>query len=508
MAELIESANESELRNNSDSYQTQLVNVRPEEALERGRHDLNFFAGLLIPQVMISEFPDFYVGLFKILTTRDAKSLGKILRFALGLPRAHAKTTFIKVIICWLIVYDKISFAIILCANQDLADELLGDVHDMLCTENARLIYGDWEEQLTTDAKQLKKCFYHGRSVILAAKGADTAIRGINIKHRRPDLIFCDDAQTKENDDSPTDRLKFRKRLIATFKIISPIGDRLIVYVGNMYSEECILFQLKNNASWISLITGAIREDGSVLWPALHSMESLMESYYHDEALGEADVWFAEIMNDPISRSSSLLQGILPEFQGDEENMIPDGVFMTIDPAGFRSTSDDNVIFVHYVHDGKGHLVDMDAGIRDPEQLIMQALRMAIEHGASLIGVEETGYQQTLLFWLTKYVKEWGLQGIHIVPLKPAGRSKESRIRLFVAELYASNYYLFSAVRPRYVWQAMKYKIGKKDNRDDILDCGAYGLDVRNEYWHLVRNLKSSGQYEMPALVETNNTPF
>ena len=506
MAEL--STAEIEVEGEAAAFSTDLYNVKPEEAYERGKHDLNFFACLLIPEVMISLFPAFYIGLFKILTARSPEQMGKILRFALGLPRAHAKTTFIKVIICWLIVYDKISFAIILCANQDLADELLSDVNDMLCTENARLIYGDWEGQLTTDAKQLKKCFYHKRSVILAAKGADTAIRGINIKHRRPDLIFCDDAQTKENDDSPTDRLKFRKRLVATMKIISPMGSRLIVYVGNMYSEDCILFQLKNNPTWISLITGAIKEDGNPLWPELHSLETLMESYYHDEAMGEADVWFAEIMNDPISKSSSLLHAPIPDFPYEEAEIVPDGVFMTIDPAGFRKHSDDNVIAVHYVHDGKGAVAETDAGIKDPEQLIIRALQMALMHGVSLIGVEETGYQQTLLFWFTKYIKEWGLEGIHVVPLKPAGRSKEARIRLFVAELYATNYYLFSTVRATYTWQAMKYKIGKKDNKDDILDAIAYGLDVRNDYWHLVTNLKTLGINHQSASVQRHNTPF
>jgi hypothetical protein len=291
-------------------------------------------------------------------------------------------------------------------------------------------------------------------------------------------------------------------------KIIARMGDRLIVYVGNMYSEDCILFQLKNNASWISLITGAIKEDGQPLWPELHSLETLMESYYHDEALGEADVWFAEIMNDPISKSSSLLHAPLPEYPGDEATVIADGIFITIDPAGFRDNSDDNVIAVHQVHDGKGAVIKLDAGIKDPEQLIQRALQLALENGASLIGVEETGYQQTLLYWFNKYVTDWGITGIHIVPLKPAGRSKESRIRLFVAELYASNYYLFSSVRATYTWQAMKYKIGKKDNKDDILDCVAYGLDVRNQYWHLVSNLRASGKFEVKATVQINNTPF
>lgn len=487
-------------------YEISNVNIDPHEAYERGKVDINFFGSIMMPTVMVSLFPDFYVGLFNILITRDIASLEKILRFALGLPRGHAKTTFIKLIIAWLIVYDKINFGVVICANQDLANELLSDVSDMLGSANAELIYGSWNEQLSTDSKELKKAVYHGRNVILAAKGAGTAIRGINVKHQRPDLIFCDDAQTKENDDSPTDSLKFRKWLVATFKIIAPRGARLIIYVGNMYSENCILYQLKNNPSWLSLVTGAIKEDGTPLWAELHSLEELMESYFHDEALGEAEVWFAEVMNDPVNKATSLITGQIEDFSG--EDIVPDGVFLTVDPAGFRDGADDNVIAVHYVHDGKGMIAGIDAGIKDPEQLIIQTLKLALHHGASLIGVEDAAYQQTLLFWMNKYIQEWGLEGIVVVPLKSRGRSKEQRIKLFVAELLAGNYKLFAAIRAPFVWQAMKYKLGKRNNKDDIIDCCAYGLDIRTEYWQYVTNLRNTGKWASSAKVITGNTPF
>ena len=483
------------------------INADATEAFERGKTDINFFASLLLPAVMVSKLPDFYLAVFQILVTRSDKDFGKILRFALGLPRGHAKTTFIKIIICWLIVYDKISFAVIVCANDDLAEALVADISEALGSENCEAVYGHWERQLTTDSKQEKKAYYHGRSVILKAKGAGSALRGINIKHKRPDLIFFDDAQTKECDESLAERTKFKRWLVATFKIIAPRGDRLIIYVGNMYSEECVLFQLKNTPSWVSLVTGAILENGEPLWPELHSLESLMESYLHDEALGEADVWFAEVMNDPVNRATSLLHDLLPNsdmLPGE----LPDGVFITVDPAGFKEVSDDNVIVVHYVHDGRGHVAAIDAGIKDPEQLIIRTLQLAMEHGASLIGVEDVAYQQTLLFWFNKYLHEYKVQGIEIVPLKPAGRSKEARIRLFIAELYARNYSLFDTVKALFVWQAMAYKIGKKGNKDDILDACAYGLDVRNDYWHLVKNMKSQGQWLISAAVVANNTPF
>lgn len=492
----------------SASQELEVLNVDPAQVYERAKVDFNFFARLAIPQVVESDFPSFYVAIFSMLINRHEIDMGRILRFALGLPRGHAKTTFVKILIAWLIVYDRISFAIIVCANEPLAESLLADVNDILCSENMEAIYGKWEQGLVTDNSGLKKCNYHGRAVILAAKGAGSSLRGLNIKHKRPDFILCDDAQTKENDDSEAERLKFRKWLTGTlFKVIAPKGNRYIVYIGNMYSDHCILYQLAQNQSWISLITGAILEDGTPLWPELHSLDELMESFFHDEELGEADQWFAEVMNDPISSALSLITGEIPNV-GDREKMHPDGVFITVDPAGFREASDDNVIAVHHVTEGAGIVAEIDAGIKDPEQIIIRTLQLALAHGASLIGVESVAYQQTLLFWMNKYMKEWGITGIEVVELRPKNRTKESRIRLFVAELYARNYFVGSQVRAAFIWQAMKYKLGVKKNKDDLLDACAYGLDVRTDYWHLITNRRELMEQHSFIRLPMHNTPF
>lgn len=504
MAELLENA----ALTSGPAEELALINADPASLYERGKVDINFFGSMMLPDVVVEAFPDFYVAIFHMLLHRKPGDLGKILRFALGLPRGHAKTTFIKILIAWMIVYDKISFAIIVCANESLAENLMADVSSMLSTDNAEKVYGQWQSNLLVDNKELKQANYHLRPMILVAKGAGSSLRGINIAHRRPDLIFCDDAQTRENDESEVERLKFRKWLTATlFKIIAPRGDRLIVYVGNMYSDQCLLYQLKENSKWISFVTGAILENGEPLWPALHSLESLMESYFHDLELGEEETWFAEVMNDPVSRATSLLDGELPRDPLTDYPM-PEGVFITIDPAGFRTASDDNVICVHYVIDGKPRVVDHSAGVKDPEQLIKDALTKALIHGATLIGVEDTAYQQTLLFWFKKYLEKHPLPGIHIVPLKPKNRTKEERIRLFLREVYSGNYFVAGNVLAPFIWLAMKYKIGHKKNKDDLLDCCSYGLDVRNEYWYLVSNNRIKKLENEEVHVVVNNTPF
>lgn len=498
-------------KNSEDSTEAvQDVNVSVTEAYERGYVDINFFAALCIPSVCVFPLPAFYISIWQLLTTRDEESLNRLLRFALGLPRGHAKTTFIKILISWMIVYDKVSFPLILCSNAELADSLLADIHDILSSDNLTAIYGDWNAGMVIDSADTKKTLYHGRPVVLVARGWTAGIRGLNLKHLRPDLIFCDDVQTRKNDESPAERDTLLKELVGTiFKALAPRGNRLIIYVGNMYSEECILNKFKNNRSWISMVTGAILSTGLPLWPELFSLEELMESYEHDEQLGLAHIWFAEVMNDPQSVAVSLLPHPLPEcpIQSIEE---PDGVFITIDPAGFRSNSDDNVIAVHYKHDNIGYVAETNMEEKMPDKIITTALSLALRHGASLIGIEDTGYQQTLAFWISFFMKERGITGIYVVPLKPHGRSKESRIRNFIQELYARNYFIMDAhTRRAYTWQASIYKIGKKENRDDLLDCIAYGQDVRNEYWHLLTNLrKIKGSIEGEATVVGNNTPF
>jgi len=467
------------------------LNVSLSDAYERGKVDINFFAALCMPSIFLYPLPLFYIAAWQLISSDDEDRIDSLFRFALGLPRGHAKTTFVKILIAWMICYDKASFILVVCSNSSLAENLLADIDDILASDNITSIYGQWNSgNKATDSKDTKKAAYHGRSVTLVARGWSAGIRGINLKNHRPDFIFCDDVQTKDNDLSPTEREKLLNELAGTiFKAVSHRGRRTIVYVGNLYSDECILQQFRKNPHWTSLVTGAILEDGSPLWPELVSLEELKESYEHDEALGLSHIWFAEVMNDPQSVLHSLLPKPLPDSPV-AEIIVDDGAFITIDPAGFRSTSDDNVIAVGKKYEDRCFGVAMDRGIKDPSELIQKAIAMALEHGVSLIGIEAVAYQQTLCFWMTFFLRKLNINHITVVELHPHGRSKESRIRQYVAELYKGSQVLHDpACRREFTWQGSMYKLGKKENRDDVLDTFAYFQDIRNEFWERIQPL-------------------
>lgn len=476
------------------SKEIAVVNVALADAYERGKTDINFFAALCMPSIFIYPLPLFYIAAWQLICDESEDRLNSLFRFALGLPRGHAKTTFVKIVIAWMICYDKASFILIVCANSGLAENLLADIDDILSSDNIVAIYGQWNSDTKAiDSKDTKKAAYHSRSVTLVARGWSAGIRGINLKNQRPDFIFCDDAQTKDNDQSPTERQKLLEELTGTiFKAVAHRGRRTIVYVGNLYSSECILEQFRKNKHWTSLVTGAILEDGQPLWPELVSLKELKESYEHDEALGLSHIWFAEVMNDPQSVLHSLLPLPIP-VSDVEEILVDDGAYITIDPAGFRKESDENVICGFKKYNDKGYAVAMNKDLSAPDEIVKEAIRMSLELGATLIGVESVGYQQTLGFWINFFLKKLNITHITIVELHPHGRAKEARIRQYVQELYAGTQVLHDPYNRReFNWQGGLYKLGKKDNKDDVLDGHAYSVDIRNEFWHLIRPIKSS----------------
>lgn len=483
------------------------------EAFTKGFEDFQYFAQLALPDTIRFAFPQLYISIWLMLVkAQTAAERAKIVRFALGLPRGFAKTTFIKLLVCWLVCYDKVTFVLVVCATEPRAEDFIADINDILGSPNMEKVYGPWRVNLATDQAGLKKASYRRRLVIIAAIGSGTSIRGLNIGHERPDFIICDDMQTKENAESDTESIRLLTWFVGTLlKAVSPF-QAMVVYIGNMYANNCILLKLKENPYWTSLITGCILADGKSLWEELRPLESLYEEYKHDEALGLAFIWFAEMMNDPIVGQVSLLpHGTIPTCTKKVEDIVPDAGFIIIDPAGFKKAADDNVVAAFLVESQIPYQVDLSAGTYTPLKVIQEAIRIAQLFAIRVIFIESVAYQATLKFWFEHVTGEVGLkEHFVVVEVTPKGKAKDSRIRVSVQQLLDKTWFIASPeARQRYVFQALAYKVGKNTNRDDILDAAAYLEDVRSdEYWPLVHSIPMNASLDLLAGVTGANTPF
>lgn len=462
-----------------------------EQAVDKIKTDLNFFSRFSLPDIHEYDLPPFYIEVWffllsRIMEVRD--TLHSVFRFGLGLPRGHAKTTFSKLLVAYGVLFGLFDFVLIVGSSEDRAQDILDDINGILGSDNVRKLFGDWNSPsaVERDTREVKIRNFLGREVILAAVGAGTALRGINIRNRRPGFILLDDVQTKENDESPTERDRLLRWILSTLLKSRDPKHCFIFYIGNMYSEQCILKQLQNNRMWTTLITGAILADGTALWGDLHPLDNLLEEYEHDSSLGKADIWFAEIMNDPQSVTQSLFpDGLVPDCPYAEGTELEvQASFITVDPAGFRDDSDDNVVVAHKIVNDLPMIAEIRNGNWDPETTILEAIDCAIDNQSTCIAVESVAYQQTLKFWMELYLELYALDHlITVLEIKPGIASKYSRIRGWTQNVLENNYPILRSVdRALVLYQGIQYRPGKKDNQDDILDGCAFGDYMINKH--------------------------
>lgn len=491
----------------------------------RCRTDLDTFASVCMPNVIEFAFPEFYKIVWAMLiqtlyTLRypaepvpeaiQSLAIRRVFRFALGLPRGHAKTTFIKLLVCFGLLYDLIDFVLVVCSTEPRAYDFLSDVNDILSSQNIKSIYGSWYESMRKDTLSLKRGKLNGRDKIIAAIGSGTSIRGLNIGNDRPDCILFDDAQTEKNAENPTESLHLLQWVIGTVLKTRNMRKCFIGYIGNMYNKTCILYRFKESPSWYSLITGGVLADGSALWEELIPVETLLDDYENDASLGLAHIWFAEVQNDPIGARKALLpDGLPPPIEYSETEII--GAFLTIDPAGHGVKSDANTIVVHLLLMGNRIIIPeirVLQGIEaDPESVIKAAIELTIAYNVSAIFPEGVAYQQTLAFWLDKYLAEFNLTGVVVDPINPGSVSKSSRILAYIASINTGlSSIVGQTARNLFAFQAHSYDFTKSNNADDILDGCAMGELVRSNKLHLVHLALNSNV--IPIFVQSNNTPI
>lgn len=463
------------------------------------KSDLNFLGMLAAPEEFILRFPLFYITIFGILTAFK----NNIERFAIGIPRGFAKTTFIKLLCLWYILFSKKRFILLVGASEELAKNTLADICDMLSSPNILSLFGNWEaDPDRIDTQTLKVFHFRGRSIILRAIGAGTAVRGINRKNSRPDVIIMDDVQKKEESENKEISDALLKWILGTLMKARSNTGCTYIYVGNMYPTNCILEKLKNNSQWKSFIVGGLLADGTSLWEELRPAEELLAEYQSDREMGHADIFISEVLNSTdIAAASGLdLTKIpqIPEYLRDGE---AEGSFIVIDPSSGKKTGDDCTINHYNVMDGIPIFDELQFGTFSPLEVIQQSIELGIRRGTRAIFVEGVAYQSTLLFWFDHWCNQQGISGFEFIELSPKGIAKNNRIKKGLIKLLKGEIYLHPAVRSPVLLQAQEWNPVKTTNTDDIIDPIGYVDEIlQNHGEKIIKQIFENEDYSANAI--------
>ena len=481
--------NTAQLENNlgEPEGEIQELGASSEQIQQLAKEDLNFLAALIMPLVFKYDFPPvFKEGVWQWLlgfmhTDRIFPQL------ALGLPRGFGKSTFMKILLIYCILFTNKKFILVVAATAKLAENILADVIDMLEEPNIINTFGDWRLGMEKDTQALKKFGFRGRNITIAAAGAETKVRGLNIKNERPDIMLMDDIQSRECAESELQSNSLENWMVGTLmKAKSPAGC-MFLFVANMYpTKHSILRKLKNNPTWIKFIAGGILADGTSLWEELQPIEQLRAEFRNDLAMGHPEIFYSEVLNDENTSANNLIDlSKLPEVPY-EEGDVAGGNFIIIDPATDKLGSDEVSVGYFEVHDAKPILMELEEGRFSPGETIRKALTMALTHNCRLLACEANAYQYSLLYWFEFVCAQMGIMGIEAVPIYSGSRNKNARILEMFKSYAAGEMYAIGDARLAFHIQITSFNPLRRDNTDGVLDLMTYANRVIDEFGEFV----------------------
>lgn len=462
------------------------VTIDPKQAEEAAKNDLDFLAGLAMPEAFQYLFPPILQAAWQLVTSvvsrpRDFSQL------ALGIPRGFGKTTLIKLFIVYCILFTKKKLILIISSTSTHAENIVSDVFTMLDERNVKSIFGNWRAAIEVDRRDLKKFGFRERNIVVVAIGAGGSLRGLNLNNERPDVMVFEDIQTREDAKSEQVSADLEDWMVSTaMKAKSPHGC-LTIFCGNMYpGRNSILKKLKTNKNWIKFIAGAILSDGTSLWEALRPIKLLLEELDNDISMGHAEAFFSEVLNETdVAINTRLNLSSLKKWPWSDYE-IPQGRFIIVDPSSGKLGRDDAAIGLFEVYDGITGFRSVEEGSFSPKETILISLRMAIKNNVRCIACEATAYQSTLLFWFNEIAKELNIEGIEFVELQARAKSKNYRVGEMLKAWQKGDIFVHPSIMSLVVNQAVGYNAIKRDNIDGILDCMAYEIQVRELYEHLI----------------------
>lgn len=494
-----------------DALPTNEVAASTAEIQDVAKNSLDFLASLAMPAVFSFLYPPLFQAIWKWLLdftnrTRDFSQL------ALGLPRGFGKTTLIKIYILYCILFTNKKFILVISSTATLAENILADVIDMLEEPNIKKVFGDWKLGIEKDTQSIKKFGFRGRNIILAALGAGTSLRGLNLKNQRPDVMIFEDIQTRECADSEIQSDALLRWMVGTaMKAKSPSGC-IFIFVGNMYpTKHSILKKLKTNPTWIKFITGGILADNTSLWEELQPVEQLRAEFANDLAMGHPEIFFAEVLNDDEAVSLSLIDlSKLPPYETVQHELSA-GNFIIIDPATDKADADAVSVGYFEVRNTLPVLIELIEGKLSPGDTIREAIRFCLKYNCRLVAIESNAYQYSLNYWFNVVCQQLGIQGIEAVPVYSGSLSKNSRILTMFKSYSAGEIFVAPECKAAVHMQIAQFNPLKRDNTDGLLDLLTYAPKVMSEFAPYVMSLGVIECEDYQNVIETDliaHSPF
>lgn len=359
------------------------------------------------------------------------------------------------------------------------------------------------------------------------AYGSEQEIRGAKKQNQRPDTVYLDDLEGKEQVNNPKLRDKLERWIATDVQPLGQAGSKIdIIYVGTILCKDSVLARIMKNPFWRSVLFSAIVKypERMDLWEEWENIyrntpkhnqqnEKAAQAFYlQNEAemlRGSKVSWSkrplltlmkirardglatfqCEYQNEPSDPESEIFAGCID--QSYYRTLPHDVIFYgSVDPSlgkkaktGKGKGGDPSAILVGAYQRSTGILYVVEARIkhRTPNKIIQETIKMQKEYGCHLWAIEAVQFQA---FFKDELVKESGRQGTH-VPAKGVTSSTDKELRIESIQPHMENGFIKLLPEQRELINQLRFF--PNHDHDD-------GPDALHMLWMLCQSGQSSSK--------------
>jgi len=440
------------------------------------RDDPEFLIHFFHYEELDLEVPDFHINGFRLMISSTVS------RLAFALPRDHAKTTLAKLAAVWHFLFSNFKFILYLSDTETVATAACRDIINWMTSDNFVKVFGKIYFHVERPGDGHYEFEWDGKYCILLARGAGQQVRGLNFHNTRPQLAICDDLETIKLLRSPSGFKQFKQWFYGEFRKCLDAMLNKIIYIGNMVGAGCLLESLCKATEWYSVRYAALLSNGSPLWPERWPLEKLKVDFREYLKEGMLDVWYAEVMNMPLSGVRKLIQADQITY---DEPKQPDQIqygFIVIDPAISKKTwANQTGITAHGWTGMRWQIVDLIlAPHLGPMETFKLTAMLCFKWGIRVVGIESNAFQAVLKPVFEIWAKWYHYEDLVFVPV--FGSEKKTQRLTAWCMLLSSGQYAVNNNDFQLTTQLLNYDPMKEHNDDDGIDSCAYGPQMIEQY--------------------------
>ncbi len=396
-----------------------------------------FACRTLFPDLFYTPFAQGHKDIFSLIDSGHKK-------IAIAAPRGIGKTTIARAIASRSILLRNINFITFVSNSATSAEMQTENVKSELSDGEIRRLFGDIKVNYATDIDESfsKKTWTAFGSTLVLPRGAGQQVRGLNWRGYRPQLIIVDDLENSKEVLNELNRKTLKNWFFSDLmKSVNRYqNDWRIIYIDTIKHERSLLSDLLEAPDWIGVKLSLCTPEYKTLFPHYMTDEEIaLEVKAHRES-GMMDTFYMEFMNQPISLEDAVFKSSYFRYYSESEeklgqNSLIENVVI-VDPAKTVNIKSAESAIINIAFERslpKIFFRDLIAAKLHPDQIIDEAINMAIRSHSRVIAVEVTGLDEFISHPFKTELARRNLN-IEFVELRARGRTlqgfqkKEDRI--------------------------------------------------------------------------------